>query len=294
MTKDKMKKANKYSSEKEISKEADSKEKSVWDFVKHFDTVDKPFSAYIFPHFAGDIALLQIFINPLQKEKKRKFLGIFSRKAKDKLLDEFKETGIDDFWFKSTERNNHYLKFLHKHTEQAYNTNNQCVVSMHPMNLNHFLNSGKSVIAESTQVENYILHSSWESFMEFGVSSNNNILLPLLDSIVTNNLVHTLNMVKTIYTAIMNFNDQILSYPDYKKYLLDHTNYNDGLEKTYLRVYESTMIFNQIDYINKMFIVGEPSIFFTIQLWQMILEKSQVEYKLTDKFLNSDSKFIIA
>jgi hypothetical protein len=87
---------------------------------------------------------------------------------------------------------------------------------MHPMNLNHFLNSGRSMIAESTQVENYILHSSCESFMEFGVSSNNNILLPLLDSIVTNNLANSLNMVKTIYQAIMNFNDQISSYPDYK------------------------------------------------------------------------------
>jgi hypothetical protein len=97
MTKDKMKKPSKNSSEKEITKESDSKEKLVCDFVKHFDTIDKPFSTYVFPHFAGDIALLQVFVNPLQNEKKRKFLGIFKRKSKDKLLEEFKESDADDF-----------------------------------------------------------------------------------------------------------------------------------------------------------------------------------------------------
>jgi hypothetical protein len=164
---------------------------------------------------------------------------------------------------------------------------------MHPLNLSHFLSTGKSVIAENTQIENYILHSSCESFMEFGVSSNNNILLPLLDSIVTNNLSNAPGMIKTIYHTIINFNDQISSYPDYRKYLLDHTKYNEGLEKTYLRVYENTKIFNQIDFYKKMF-VTDPPVLFLVQLCQLILEKSQIEYKQTDKFINSESKFILS
>jgi hypothetical protein len=79
LSKDSDKKSSKFTTEREFAKEKEKKERRAVDFVKHFDSPDSPYTAYIFPHFCGDVALFQIYANILDKAKKNKFLGIFKR-----------------------------------------------------------------------------------------------------------------------------------------------------------------------------------------------------------------------
>lgn len=62
---------------------------------------------------------------------------------------------------------------------------NNWIISLHPRNLNQFTKTFKTMFLEG---DNIILRSSSELFMELGLSNNNNIILPLIDIIVENNL----------------------------------------------------------------------------------------------------------
>lgn len=135
------------------------------------------------------------------------------------------------------------------------------------MNLKHFMKSNRNIIGKSARIENFLLHSSCESFMELGMSHNNNLLLPLANAIVENNLENSNILLGIIYMTVHRFNEYITYYPEYSKYLLEHTEYQTGLEQTYLRVYQKQQFFAMIIYFNKLFI-DHPSLMFVINLYK--------------------------
>ena len=131
---------------------------------------------------------MQIYVKVLEKQKKKKFLGIIPIRRRKRTTEEIKEETSEEFCFHSF-NNAHYLSFLQKHTEEAYESNSECTISLHPRNLQYlYKSSNKSIVGRSTRVKTFILHPSCELFMEFGISNNNNIILPLIDTIIENNL----------------------------------------------------------------------------------------------------------
>lgn len=69
-------------SEKLHDANRESKERSVISFIKDFHKLEQRYSAYLFPHFNGDVALYQIFANIKDKIKAKKILGIFKVKSR--------------------------------------------------------------------------------------------------------------------------------------------------------------------------------------------------------------------
>ena len=58
-------------------------------------------------------------------------------------------------------------------------------------------------------------------------------------------------------------------YPEYKQYLLRHTDYNLGLQQTYLRIYEKAKVIPQMVMFDQMFI-DPPPLMFYIQLYKLM------------------------
>ena len=293
ISKEKSKRNSKNSRDKENDKEPETTEKRVANFVKHFNSPKSDFNIYILPHFCGDVSLFQIYVNILDKEKKKRFLGIIPRKTnRVKSIEDILDSTAGDFCYKAVNKSNsHYLRFLHKHTEAAYNEQNNCVLSLHPLNLKHFFRtSSKTIIGESTRIENFLLHSSCESFMEFGITYNNNLLMPLLNAITENNLENMGKLSEIIYNTIFNFNAFLENYPEYKQYLLRHTEFNTGLQQTYLKVYEQHKLFTLVEYIDHMFI-EHPPLFFFIKFYQLVIQKCNIDLKMFRKPANNDSKY---
>lgn len=98
ITKERSKRNSKSSRDKENDKEPETIEKRVATFIKHFNSPKSDFNIYIFPHFCGDVSLFQIYVNPLDKEKRKKFLGIIPRKAnKVKSIEDILDSTAGDF-----------------------------------------------------------------------------------------------------------------------------------------------------------------------------------------------------
>ena len=155
-------------------------------FVEGFNSINEKYHIYLFPYFNGDVSLIQVYANVLQKVKSKGFFGLFKKKKKQ-TVEDVKEELADLFHYGAQDEEN-YFKFLQKYTEQAWDPNKNCIVSIHPRNLHLYLKSFKSQIEESCIKNNCIIRSSSEVFMELGLSNNNSIILPLIDTIVENNL----------------------------------------------------------------------------------------------------------
>ena len=189
-----------------------------------------------------------------RKLKQNKILGIFKVKSK-KNVEELKEEISE--WFKyETNKVYDYLNFIHLQTEKALHPSSKWVLSIHSRNLKCFLKTtSKSIIGESINIQNFNIRPSSESFIEFGLSNNNNILLPLIDAVIENNLPNELNLIKSLNWAISKFNSYIDNFPDYKYYLLNqlrgtsvtcfgagcprYSEYIVGLQQTFLKVLKS-------------------------------------------------------
>lgn len=137
--------------------------------------------------------------------------------------------------------------------------------------------STKSIVGESTSVENYVFHWSGESFLELGISFNNNILLPLLNAIIENGLENTEGLVKNINEILIKLNGFVNLYPEYKQYLLRHTDYNIGLQQTYLKIYEKAKVIPQMVMFDQMFIESPPLMFY-ITLYKLMKVKFYTFY----------------
>lgn len=109
--------------------------------------------------------------------------------------------------------------------------------------------------------------------MELGVSSNNNLILPLVNAIAENNLENSQELIAIIYDTIIKFNFFLKGFPQYRKYLLNHTEMNEGMQQTYLKIYKSCNVFTMEEYFDQMFI-KEPPLMFFIHFYKIILENS--------------------
>ena len=96
-----------------------------------------------------------------------------------------------------------YSQFLKDNVEDTCDTKHDCAFSIYPRNLelytkyicpkynevpnNPFLDKlslpdfSTQTLVEKSTLQNFMMRSSSESIMEFGISQNNNIILPLID-----------------------------------------------------------------------------------------------------------------
>jgi len=179
----------------------------------------------------------------------------------------------------------HYLAFLKRHIDEIYNSYYECLVSLHPRNIKSFTRSSYKYAIGKWEVR--IIKPSWESFMEYGMSCNNNLLFPLVDVIAENSLHNAHTLIQSIYGAIFSFNDLINSYPAYKNYLDQHTDYNHALVQTIQKnpKFFSINIYDDEGFISKL------GVFFLLKLSSIIYNQSEYSQKDIYKNLNVDSKF---
>ena len=220
----------------------------------------------MFPHFHGDVALYQIFANIKDKIKTKKILGIFKVKSRMN-VEELKEEITE--WFKwESYKVSDYLDFIHEQTEKALNPYSKWVLSLHSRNLKCYIKTNnRSILGDSMYIKNFLIRPSSESFIEFGLTNNNNILLPLIDAIIANSLPNEINLIRSLNWAIQKFNLYTNNFPDYKKYLTsqlrstsvswfgagcpNYSEYIVGLQQTYLKILKNSRLFHDSKQILK-------------------------------------------
>lgn len=133
-SKDHSKKSNK---KYQDSNRQDLRMEEVLREVKHFDSPDQN-SIYLFPYFSGEVSLVQVFIEKLEKSKRRGFFGLFKSKKSKKKDEETKEEEVEGFWYKE-EKMWTYLSFLQRWTSKASLTKTLWIFSIYPRNIGSFL-----------------------------------------------------------------------------------------------------------------------------------------------------------
>ena len=117
--------------------------------------------------------------------------------------------------------------------------------------------------------------------MEFGISQNNNIILPLIDWIDSSEK----KIIHILYEAIFKFNSYIKEYPQYKEYLISHTDYNVGLQQTYLKIYQNKHVL--WEFMDKYFIenrfIEQPPLMFYINLIKLMYKENILRDKFSAK-----------
>lgn len=152
--------------------------------------------------------------------------------------------------------------------------------------------SSSTSLSEKSTLQIFILKSSAESIMEFGISQNNNIIMPLIDCMDCTEK----EIINTLYEAILKFNFYIQSYPGYKQYLIDHTDYNVGLQQMYLKVFQQKRVLWQAydhEFMMNRFI-DQPSILFFVDIVKQIrASAASFEYSVRSNpsYVVSDSSF---
>lgn len=156
------------------------------------------------------------------------------------------------------------------------------MLSIHPRNIKNFIKiPSHSLIGKA---ENRILQPSSESFMELGVSCNNNTLFPLIDIVISSNLPNKKQLMELILHSIMNFNTIIKSYPQYRNYLQKNTKYDISLEKTL----EKHLKYFKVNYYDQMFL-KKPGIFFLVKLAASVEEEREKDNNKSEEL---ESKLI--
>ena len=264
-------------------KDISSKRNEAINFVKHFDSPKQKFTTYMFPYFFGDIALCQVFLKKSKKQKKT-FMGIFRRNKNNKSVEnEFNSDPCNGLCEIKT-----YSQFLRHNIDHM---KENLVFSIYPRNIelymkyilpkfiglddgDHLQDSENLSLSQKSMLQNFILKPCSESIIEFGISQNNNLILPLIDWIDSNEKT----IIETLYEAILKFNTNIKEYPQYEEYLILHTDYNIGLQQTYLKVYENKQILWQ--FLNEGLLewrfIDQPPLMFYINLIKLMMYKDNI------------------
>ena len=241
------------------------------------------------------------FLNKIEKTKKKGIFRFFRNNANRNNISTIKEYN-DDFGEKLSDIKT-YSQFLKENVENTWDTKCGCVFSIYPRNLElyikytwpkynkvsndsilknfHLPNPSNQTLAEKSTLQNFIMRPSSESIMEFGISQNNNIILPLIDWIDSSEK----KIIETLYEAIFKFNSYIKEYPQYKEYLSLNTDYNIGLQQTYLKVYQKKHIL--WEFMDKYFIesrfIEHPPLMFYIELIKLMHKENVIRDKLSVK-----------